>query len=231
MTIKPRNIPLRTVKSFVIRRGRMTESQESALASLWSVYGLNPGDGPLDAEKVFGRSADLVLEIGFGMGEALITMAAANPHQDFIGVEVHPPGVGNILRTVAECELTNVRVYKADAKDVLQQCIANNALSRIQIFFPDPWHKTKHHKRRLIQQEFVRQVHARLRTGGVLHLATDWQAYANQMLKVMTAAEGFRNCAGASHWMTEHTRPLTKFEQRGQRLGHGVWDLMFEKTG
>jgi tRNA (guanine-N7-)-methyltransferase len=229
MTIKPRNIPLRTIKSFVIRRGRMTESQETALASLWSVYGLNLSDGLLDAEKVFGRSADLVMEIGFGMGEALVTMAQANPQQDFIGVEVHPPGVGNILRTIAERELTNVRIYKTDAKDVLQQCIADNALSRMQIFFPDPWHKTKHHKRRLIQQEFVQQVHARLRTGGVLHLATDWQAYANQMLKVMTDAEGFRNCAGANHWVTEHARPLTKFEQRGQRLGHGVWDLMFEK--
>jgi tRNA (guanine-N7-)-methyltransferase len=229
MTIKPLNVPLRTVKSFVIRRGRMTESQETALASLWSFYGLNPSDGLLDAGKVFGRSAELVFEIGFGMGEALITMAQANPQQDFIGVEVHPPGVGNILRMIAERELTNVRIYKTDARDVLQQCIADNALTKMQIFFPDPWHKTKHHKRRLIQQEFVQEVHTKLRVGGVLHLATDWQAYANQMLKVMSAEDAFRNCAGANQWVTEHARPLTKFEQRGQRLGHGVWDLMFEK--
>ncbi len=229
MMPKPKNIPLRTVKSFVIRRGRMTESQELALDSLWSVYGLNLSDGMLDAHATFGRSADLVMEIGFGMGEALISMAQANPQQDFIGVEVHPPGVGNILRIIAEQQLTNVRIYKTDAKDVLQQCMADDSLSRMQVFFPDPWHKTKHHKRRLIQAEFVQQVRLKLKPGGVLHLATDWQAYANQMLKVMSAAEGFRNCAGDKHWVTEHARPLTKFEQRGQRLGHGVWDLMFEK--
>jgi len=227
----PKNVPLRTVKSFVIRRGRMTESQELAISSLWSVYGLNLSDGAFDAQAVFGRSsANLVFEIGFGMGEALISMAQANPQQDFIGVEVHPPGVGNILRTIGELQLSNVRIYKTDAKDVLQQCIADNTLSRLQIFFPDPWHKTKHHKRRLIQQEFVQQVHAKLKAGGVLHMATDWQPYANQMLRVMSTAEGFSNCAGDKHWVTEHARPLTKFEQRGQRLGHGVWDLMFEKT-
>jgi tRNA (guanine-N7-)-methyltransferase len=227
---KPKNVPLRTVKSFVIRRGRMTESQETALSSLWSVYGLELTDGLIDPETVFGRSAELVFEIGFGMGEALISMAQANPQQDFIGVEVHPPGVGNVLRTIAEQELTNVRIYKTDAKDVLQQCIADKTLTKMQIFFPDPWHKTKHHKRRLIQQEFVQQLHAKLKVGGVLHLATDWQPYANQMLRVMQSAEGFRNCAGDKHWMTEHARPATKFEQRGQRLGHGVWDLMFERT-
>ena len=228
---KPRNVPLRTVKSFVIRRGRMTESQETALSSLWSVYDLNLGDGVLDAPAVFGRSADLVVEIGFGMGEALTSMAQANPQQDFIGIEVHPPGVGNILRTIGELQLTNVRIYKTDAKDVLQQCITNDALARLQIFFPDPWHKTKHHKRRLIQEEFVQQVRAKLKPGGLLHLATDWQAYANQMLRVMSKAEGFKNCAGEKLWVTEHARPPTKFEQRGQRLGHGVWDLMFEKMG
>ncbi len=228
---KLENVPLRSVKSFVIRRGRMTESQESALESLWSVYGLNLSDGLLDAQGVFGRAAELVFEIGFGMGEALISMAQANPQQDFIGVEVHPPGVGNILRTIGELQLTNVRIYKTDAKDVLQQCIEDNALTRLQIFFPDPWHKTKHHKRRLIQEEFVQQARAKLKVGGVIHLATDWQAYASQMLRVMSSAEGFSNCAGDKHWVTEHARPLTKFEQRGQRLGHGVWDLMFEKAG
>ncbi|MES2626098.1 MAG: tRNA (guanosine(46)-N7)-methyltransferase TrmB [Pseudomonadota bacterium] len=230
MMTKLKNVPMRTVKSFVIRRGRMTESQETALASQWSIYGLNLSDGLLDAEKVFGRSAELVFEIGFGMGEALISMAQANPHQDFIGVEVHPPGIGNVLRIIAEQQLTNVRIYKTDAKDVLHQCIADNALTRMQIFFPDPWHKTKHHKRRLIQQEFVQQIHAKLKAGGVLHLATDWEPYANQMLRVMSEAENFTNRAGDQLWVTEHARPLTKFEQRGHRLGHGVWDLMFEKV-
>jgi tRNA (guanine-N7-)-methyltransferase len=222
-------IPLRTVKSFVIRIGRMTAAQKQAYEANWPLHGLNVDGGALDARAVFGRAAPLVFEIGFGMGQSLIEMAQANPQWNYIGVEVHPPGVGNILRLGAEANLTNLKVYKADAKAVLADCIADNALDRIQIFFPDPWHKTRHHKRRLIQPDFVQELRAKLKPGGILHLATDWEPYAKHMMKVLSAAPGFRNASGVGSWATEHARPLTKFEQRGQRLGHGVWDLLFEK--
>src|SRR5690606_39018988 len=136
------------------------------------------------------------------------------------------PGIGNILRLAAEAQLGNLKVYKADANAVLADCIADNTLDRVQIFFPDPWHKTRHHKRRLIQDAFVQELRAKLKVGGVLHLATDWEPYAKHMMKVLSAAEGLRNCSGAGAWAREHERPPTKFEQRGQRLGHGVWDLL-----
>lgn len=224
-------IPLRTVKSFVIRIGRMTTAQKQAFEANWPLHGLNIEDGLLDQNAVFGRSAPLVFEIGFGMGQSLIQMAQAHPDWNYLGVEVHPPGVGNVLRLGAEAQLTNLKVYQADAKDVLAQCIGTNSLDRIQIFFPDPWHKTRHHKRRLIQSEFVQELRAKLKPGGVLHLATDWEPYAKHMLKVLGAAEGFRNAVGGDGaWATVHERPLTKFEQRGQLLGHGVWDLVFDRV-
>jgi tRNA (guanine-N7-)-methyltransferase len=222
-------IPLRTVKSFVIRIGRMTAAQKQAYEANWPLHGLNLEDGALDPRAVFGRDAPLVFEIGFGMGQSLIDMALANSQWNYIGVEVHPPGVGNLLRLGAEANLTNLKVYKADAKAVLADCIADHALDRVQIFFPDPWHKTRHHKRRLIQPDFVQELRAKLKPGGILHLATDWEPYAKHMMKVLSAAPGFRNASGAGAWAAEHARPLTKFEQRGQRLGHGVWDLLFEK--
>jgi tRNA (guanine-N7-)-methyltransferase len=223
-------IPLRTVKSFVIRIGRMTAAQKQAYEANWPLHGLRVEDGALDPHAVFGRNAPLVFEIGFGMGQSLIAMAQANPDWNYIGVEVHPPGVGNLLRLGAEAQLTNLKVYKADAKAVLEECVADNALDRVQIFFPDPWHKTRHHKRRLVQPDFMQDLRAKMKPGGILHLATDWEPYAKHMMKVLSAAEGFRNVCGASAYATEHGRPPTKFEQRGQRLGHGVWDLLFEKT-
>jgi tRNA (guanine-N7-)-methyltransferase len=219
-------IPLRTVKSFVIRIGRMTAAQKQAYEANWPLHGLNAGE-PLDQQNVFGRVAPLVFEIGFGMGQSLITMAQAHPEWNYIGAEVHPPGVGNILRLGAEAGLTNLKVYKADAKAVLADCIADQALDRVQIFFPDPWHKTRHQKRRLIQSEFVQELRPKMKIGGVLHLATDWEPYAKHMMKVLSAAEGFCNANGAGAYAREHERPPTKFEQRGQRLGHGVWDLVF----
>lgn len=223
--------PMRTVRSFVIRTGRMTASQQQAAERLRPLYGLRMEDGLLDQQAVFGRVAPLVFEIGFGMGASLITMAKAAPELDFIGVEVHPPGVGNILRQIDAEDLRNLRIYQADANEVLQRCIADGALHRIQIYFPDPWHKKRHNKRRLVQAPFVQQLLPKLEPGGTLHLATDWQQYAEQMMEVLSAAEGYRNCFGAGCWATEHTRPETKFEVRGQKLGHGVWDLLFEKTG
>jgi tRNA (guanine-N7-)-methyltransferase len=222
-------IPLRTVKSFVIRIGRMTAAQKQAYEANWPLHGLSATEA-FDQQKSFGRRAPLVFEIGFGMGQSLITMAQAHPEWNYIGVEVHPPGVGNILRLGAEAGLTNLKVYKADAKAVLADCIADNTLDRVQIFFPDPWHKTRHHKRRLIQHEFVQELRPKMKIGGVLHLATDWEPYAKHMMTVLSAAEGFSNCNGTAAYTTEHERPPTKFEQRGQRLGHGVWDMMFTRV-
>ncbi len=222
-------IPLRTVKSFVIRIGRMTAAQKQAYEANWPLHGLSATEA-FDQQKSFGRSAPLVFEIGFGMGQSLITMAQAHPEWNYIGVEVHPPGVGNVLRLSAEAGLTNLKVYKADAKAVLADCIADNTLDRVQIFFPDPWHKTRHHKRRLIQHEFVQELRPKMKIGGVLHLATDWEPYAKHMMTVLSTAEGFNNCNGAGAYTTEHERPPTKFEQRGQRLGHGVWDMLFARV-
>jgi tRNA (guanine-N7-)-methyltransferase len=222
--------PLRTVKSFVIRAGRMTEGQKQAVSEQWPRYGLEVADGMIDPIAIFGRRAPLVLEIGFGMGGSLAAMAKAHPELDYIGVEVHAPGIGNLLKLADAESLTNLRVYQADAVDVLQRCIPDGLLATVQIFFPDPWHKKRHHKRRLIQPAFVQGLRVKLAEGGVLHMATDWEEYAQQMMEVLSAAPGWRNRFGAGAWATEHDRPSTKFEQRGERLGHGVWDLMFEKT-
>lgn len=222
--------PLRAIRSFVLRTGRMTKGQEAAYQQYWPVAGLMLESGPLDIAACFGRQAPVVFEIGFGMGQSLVDMAAAAPDTDFIGVEVHKPGVGRLLMAMGEQQLGNVRVYCDDAVEVLQQCIADDSLDRVQVYFPDPWHKKKHHKRRLIQPAFVQQLRKKLKAGGVLHMATDWENYAEHMREVMTAAPGFSNMAdGGGYALRPDYRPLTKFEQRGQRLGHGVWDLLFVK--
>lgn len=222
--------PLRRIRSFVLRAGRMTRGQEMAFEHYWPEAGLTLEQGLIDPVEVFGRRAPLVLEIGFGMGQSLATMAAAAPDTDFIGVEVHKPGVGRLLMTLGEQQLSNIRVYCDDAVEVLAKCMPDASLDRVQVYFPDPWHKKKHHKRRLIQPEFVQHLRRKLKPGGVLHLATDWENYAEHMLTVMSGAEGFRNLADAGGYSPRPDwRPLTKFEQRGQRLGHGVWDLLFTK--
>lgn len=226
----PQNVPLRTVRSFVIRAGRLTEAQQAARERMWPRLGLHVEDGMLDAAKVFGREADLVFEIGFGMGGSLVEMAKATPEKNFIGVEVHPPGIGNVLKLAEQEHIDNLRVYQADARNVLQQCIAEESLACVQIFFPDPWHKKRHHKRRLIQPDFLEELRPRLKIGGVLHLATDWEPYAQQMMQVLSADPHWRNGVGPGLFATQHARPLTKFEQRGQRLGHGVWDLLFTRV-
>lgn len=219
----------RKIRSFVLRTGRMTPGQERALDEHWSDKGLLRESGVLNYPQTFGRSAPIVLEIGFGMGASLVTMAKAAPEKDFIGIEVHRPGVGKLFHGMEEQGVDNIRAYCDDAVEVLQQCIADESLACVQIFFPDPWHKKRHNKRRLIQPEFVQLLRKKLQRGGVLHLATDWQDYAEQMLQVMSAAAGFRNQAGATYAPRPDSRPLTKFEARGERLGHGVWDLLFEK--
>lgn len=221
---------LRSIRSFVLRTGRMTTGQQRALDEYWSSKGLEREQGLLDFTQVFGRAAPVVLEIGFGMGLSLVAMAKAAPDRDFIGIEVHRPGVGKLLHAMSEEGVENIRAFCDDAVEVLGQCIADNSLAAVQIFFPDPWHKKKHHKRRLIQPDFVQLLRRKLAIGGVLHVATDWQDYAEYILAVLSAAEGFRNQAGAGYSPRPGQRPKTKFEMRGERLGHGVWDLLFEKT-
>lgn len=223
--------PHRRIRSFVLRAGRMTESQRRAWERLWPVYGRELEQGALDASAVFARQAPLTLEIGFGMGTSLAAMAAASPEQDFVGIEVHRPGVGALLKLADEAGLNNLRVYCTDANDVLDQCIADASLDRVLLFFPDPWHKSRHHKRRLVQPAFVQRIRQKLRVGGVFHMATDWENYAEHMMDVMSAAEGFANQAGDGCYAPRpDDRPVTKFEKRGERLGHGVWDLLFVRT-
>ena len=221
--------PRRPVRSYVLRAGRMGSGQQRALAELGPRFVLPFQPQPLDAAAIFGRRAPLVLEIGFGMGAATAAIAAARPDADFLGVEVHEPGVGALLRLIGEHGLTNLRIVRHDAVEVLQQMIAPASLAGVHVFFPDPWHKKRHHKRRLIQPPLAALIASRLAPGGVLHCATDWEPYAEQMLQVLSAEPLLANTA-AGYAPRPDYRPLTKFEARGLRLGHGVWDLLFNRT-
>ncbi len=221
----------RKIRSFVRREGRLTKGQEKAMAEQWPVMGIDFSGELLDLDAVFGRVAPRVLEIGFGMGSSLVEMAAAAPEQDFIGIEVHTPGVGACLMGAAEAGLTNLRVMCHDAVEVFEQMLPEQSLDRVQLFFPDPWHKKRHHKRRIVRPEFVEMVRSKLKIGGEFHMATDWENYAEHMLEVMQAAPGYANASTEGDYMPRPDyRPLTKFEQRGHRLGHGVWDLIFTRT-
>lgn len=220
----------RTIKSFVMRAGRMTEGQQRGLEQGWPKFGLEIENGLRDFDEVFGRSAPRTFEIGFGMGHSTLEMAAAASEQDFIGVEVHRPGVGALLNGVMTQNLTNLRVYSCDALEVLRQCVPDASLDRVLLFFPDPWHKARHNKRRIVQPAFAELVRQKLKVGGVLHMATDWEPYAEHMLEVMNVAPGYRNLAADGRCVERPAeRPVTKFERRGERLGHGVWDLKFER--
>lgn len=226
--IKPEFKP-KSIRSFVIRAGRITSGQKSAFESWWPSYGLSLYQGAIDPKIIFGRSAPLVLEIGFGMGDSLLEMARNEPEKDFIGIEVHPPGVGKLINNAGKEGIKNLRVYMADAMDVLEDCIPNACIDRLQLYFPDPWHKKKHNKRRLLQSSFVQNIHPKLKSGGIFHMATDWQAYAEHMLEVMNGAPSFSNTlAEGGYCCRPEYRPLTKFEKRGEKLGHGVWDLLFQ---
>ncbi|TCK06155.1 tRNA (guanosine(46)-N7)-methyltransferase TrmB [Marinobacterium mangrovicola] len=223
--------PMRQVRSFVVRAGRMTEGQERALKENWPLYGLELSGGMLDFSELFGDDRPVILEIGFGMGDSLIEMARQAPEKGFIGIEVHPPGVGRLLSRVREEGLENIRVFCEDAIEVLAQCIPDGSLAGLQLFFPDPWPKKRHHKRRIVQPEFAQSIRKKLAIGGVFHMATDWENYAEHMMEVMSAAEGYRNAAGDGEFSPQpEWRPVTKFQKRGENLGHGVWDLMFERT-
>lgn len=221
----------RTIKSFVMRAGRTTLGQQRGIELGWPKFGLELSDGLRDFDQVFGRQAPRTFEIGFGMGHSTLEMAAAAPEQDFIGVEVHKPGVGALLSGLLSQNLQNVRVYSCDALEVLRECVADASLDRVLLFFPDPWHKSRHHKRRIVQPAFAELIRQKLRVGGVLHMATDWQPYAEHMLEVLSAAPGYRNLASDGAYVPRPAeRPVTKFERRGERLGHGVWDLKFQRV-
>ena len=220
------------IRSYVLRQGRFSPAQQKAYSELLPRFGLPFAPGPLDFASVFGRTAPVVLEIGFGMGETTARIAAENPGVNYLGIEVHAPGVGSLLRQVEAAGLTNVRVVSHDAVEVLRDMVAPGSLAGIHVFFPDPWPKKRHHKRRLMQPAFAELAASRLAPGGYLHVATDWEEYAQQVLEVLAATPGLRNTA-EGFAPRPASRPETKFERRGVRLGHGVWDIVFrrEKDG
>lgn len=221
----------RAVRSFVIRGGRLTRSQQRALDELWPQYGIDFTGERLDLDTVFSRTAERVLEIGFGNGSSLALMAAAEPEKDFLGIEVHPPGVGSLLLQIKDLGLSNIRIMQHDAVEVLEQCIPAASFDRIQIYFADPWPKKKHHKRRIIQPPFVKAITGIMKPGAILHLATDWQDYAEHMLLVLDAEPQLKNLSNTNSYIPRpEWRPQTRFETRGQKLGHAVWDLLFLKS-
>lgn len=240
--------PHRPIRSFVRREGRLTKGQQRALDDLWTTFGVDSaGPDTLEVERIARQEPVLelvtlfkrepasgrqtVLEIGFGNGASLAEMAATHPQNDYLGIEVHRPGVGNLMRLLAEQDLHNVRVICDDAVQILKHRLPDACLDRVQLFFPDPWHKKRHHKRRIVSPEFAALIAQKLKSGGVFHLATDWEDYAEQMMEVLSAAPDYQNLAAAGEYSPRPDwRPLTKFEQRGQRLGHGVWDLLFVRV-
>lgn len=222
----------REIRSFVLRQGRMTDAQKRAFEAQWPRYGLDFDGRALDLPALFGRCAPVLFEIGFGMGDHLVARAQAEPGCDFLGAEVHRPGVGRVLNLAAKANLLNLRVTCSDAVTLLRDGIAPGALAGIVIQFPDPWHKTRHHKRRLVQPAFAALAASRLAPGGVLQLATDWQPYAEHMRQVLNAEPALRNCAADGGYVPRPAaRPKTKFELRGERLGHEVFDLQYERRG
>jgi len=220
----------RHIRSFVLRQGRFTPAQQRAFEQHWARYGLEPTETPPDFAQAFGRAAPLVLEIGFGNGEQLLHAGLHETARNFIGIEVHRPGVGRLMNALAAHIVENVRLYNHDAVEVLRHCIAPASLDEARVYFPDPWPKKRQQKRRLIQSEFAALLASRVRRGGRLHLATDWADYSTQMLEVLDAAPDWRNLAGSGSTLPRPDwRIETHFEKRGMRLGHGVWDLLYER--
>ncbi|NQW65983.1 MAG: tRNA (guanosine(46)-N7)-methyltransferase TrmB [Burkholderiales bacterium] len=233
MTAPPDHITHpKTIKSFVTRAGRTTSGQAKALAELGPQFVLPFQPRPLNPPAVFGRVAPLILEIGFGMGDATAHIATVRTNDNFLGCEVHEPGVGALLKRMGEQDIGNIRILQHDAVEVLEHMLGENSLDGVHIFFPDPWHKLRHHKRRLIQAPFVEQLLKRMKTGAYLHVATDWQPYAEHILAVLHKETGLVNASNRADGYVDQPdyRPLTKFENRGLRLGHGVWDLVFKKA-
>lgn len=224
--------PVRQIRSFVLRQGRLTKGQELALTKLWPLFGIDySANRIINFAELFGNNHPVTLEIGFGMGASFVEMASQASDENFLGIEVHRPGVGACLMAVEQQSVKNARVMCHDAVEVLQNMVGENTLDKVQIFFPDPWHKAKHNKRRIIQPDFVQLLTAKLKVGGILHLATDWQHYAEHMLEVLQSAPNLTNLAVDNGYIPRpESRPMTKFEKRGLNLGHGVWDLQFRRT-
>ncbi len=223
---------VRKIRSFVRREGRLTKGQEAALEACWPEMGIDYQQQLLVWQEVFGNDNPVVLEIGFGMGASLVEMAKNAPQRNFIGIEVHRPGVGACLSAAKEAGVTNLRVMCHDAVEVFAHMIPDSSLTTLQLFFPDPWHKKRHHKRRIVQLEFAEMVRRKLKVdSGIFHMATDWENYAEHMIEVMNQAPGYENIAVEGDYIPRpQQRPLTKFEARGHRLGHGVWDIQFKRV-
>lgn len=219
----------RTIRSFVLRQGRLTKGQELALQTAWPIYGIERANTPLDLASLFEQKAPITLEIGFGDGVSLATMAENAPDKNFLGIEVHRPGVGRLLHLIEQKGLKNVRVMDDDAVEIIKHRIPEQSLDCVQLYFPDPWHKKRHNKRRIVQAEFVSLIANRLKQGGIFHLATDWEEYAHHMAEVMEASNAFKSLSDSPFSQKPESRPTTKFETRGLKLGHGVWDLLYKK--
>ena len=222
---------MRPIRSFVLRAGRLTGGQKRALDELWPVYGIDEGEGQLNLETLFGNDHPVIMEIGFGNGDATWQMALAHPEENYLAVEVHRPGVGHLLLQLEDNGISNVRIAQEDAVELLRRRIPQVSLAGVRIYFPDPWPKKRHHKRRIIQTSFVELLAEKMQAAGILHMATDWEQYAEYMLEVMHNSRDFENLApdGAACLKPEW-RPATKYEKRGERLGHSVFDLVFRRT-
>lgn len=221
----------RAIKSFVLRQGRLTKAQQNALDHYWQQYGIEYSDQILSPEKLFDNANDLVIEIGFGNGDSLLQQVKNQPQLNFIGIEVHSPGVGHLIHNANIENIENIKVVRHDAVEVLKHQIADDSVQQFQLFFPDPWHKKRHNKRRIIKPEFIQLIRKKLKPGGFFHMATDWQPYAEHMLEQMDTAEGFINTSGSGEFSSNKGfRCETKFERRGLKLGHGVWDLIYKKS-
>ena len=222
----------REVKSFVRRQRRLTARQENALATMWPHYGVTIADEKLNCDQIFNRHAETILEIGFGLGDTILSMAKKNPDKDYMGIEVHEPGIAAVMQGIIENQLTNIRVIQNDAVKIIREFIPDHSFSRIHLYFPDPWPKKKHHKRRIVQPDFVNILCDKLISGGVLHFATDWENYAHHMMHVLSDNKRLKNSVGENQFADNallQLRNNTKFEKRGVKLGHGVWDLVFQK--
>lgn len=221
---------MRRIRSFVLREGRLTTGQEKALNELFPVWGIEFEDKVLDLKEVFGNDNPVTVEIGFGMGQSLAQMAKDDPNRNFLGIEVHTPGVGALLSLIKENDLTNIRIIRHDAVEILEKMLQNESIDRLQLFFPDPWHKARHHKRRIVNDEFIKLVITKLKIRGIIHMATDWEDYSEQMLQVLSNFKELKNLSKDGFLeVRPQERPLTKFEARGLRLGHVIRDIKFQK--
>jgi len=223
--------PHRPIRSYVLRQGRLTKGQQKAFELSWPQFGIQFNQRPIDLSLAFGNDQPVFLEIGFGNGDSLIQMAQHAPEHNFLGIEVHGPGVGHLLMEIRERQINNIRIIQHDALEVLEQAIQANSLAGCYLFFPDPWHKKKHHKRRIMQERLLNLLASRIQPGGFFHAATDWKDYAVQMMAELTAHPGFKNRMQDNTYSPRpDERPVTRFEQRGHRLGHDVWDMVFDRT-